>query len=95
MAQACRVATARGLAPGMRLADARARVPGLEALPLAAGADTAALDSLAAWCERYSPWVASDGADAIRLDITDVAHLFGGEVALAGGTWWRGSGISA
>ncbi len=50
------MATTLGLAPGMRLADARARVPGLEARPLAAGADAAALDRLAAWCERYSPW---------------------------------------
>ena len=84
VARACRVATTLGLAPGMRLADARARVPGLEARPLTAGADAAALDRLAAWCERYSPWVASDGADAVRLNVTGVAHLFGGEEALAG-----------
>ncbi len=67
----------------MRLADARAMLPELRVRPLAAAADRAALDRLAAWCERYSPWVAPDGEDAIRLDVTGVAHLFGGEAALA------------
>ena len=75
-------AAALGLSPGMRLADARARVPELDARPLAPAADGAALERLAAWCERYSPWVATDGEDGIRLDVTGVAHLFGGEAAL-------------
>ncbi len=78
-------AGALGLVPGMRLADARAREPDLEARPLAASADQAALERLAAWCERYSPWVARDGEDGIRLDVTGVAHLFGGEAALLAG----------
>ncbi len=97
VARVCRVAAALGLAPGMRLADTRARVPTLEARPLDAEADAAGLARLTAWCERYSPWVAGDGTDAIRLDITGVAHLFGGEEALAGDLLARleGFGLTA
>lgn len=66
----------------MTLADARALVPDLTAADAESAADTAILATLADWCSRYSPWSAIDGADGIRLDITGVAHLFGGEAAL-------------
>ena len=79
----------------MRLADARARVPGLEARSLAPGADAAALDRLAAWCERYRPWVASDGADAIRLDVSPVSSTSSAVKRPWPATWWRGSRTSA
>ncbi len=64
----------------MKLADARALVPGLivaDAEPLA---DAKALAALAGWCTRYSPWCATDGQDGVRLDITGCAHLFGDEL---------------
>jgi hypothetical protein len=45
-----------------------------------------ALKKLALWCERFSPTVAldeSEAFDTLLLDITGLAHLFGGEAALA------------
>jgi protein ImuB len=75
-------AEAAGFAPGMGLADARAAEPGLEAVEADPAADAAALDRIAAWCVRYSPWVALDGPDGILVDATGCAHLFGGEAAM-------------
>jgi hypothetical protein len=46
-------------------------------------ADRAALESLAGWCERFSPLAAADPPDGAWLDITGCAHLFAGEAALA------------
>jgi protein ImuB len=66
----------------MPLADARALVPGLTAADAAPEADAEILAELADWCSRYGPWVAADGNDAIRLDITGCAHLFGGEMEM-------------
>ena len=77
-----RRALALGLAPGLALADARARVPGLVAVPARPEEDRAFLVRLAAWCERFTPLVALDGGDGLLLDITGAAHLFGGEAAL-------------
>ena len=51
-------AAAYGLQPGMPLADARAMVPDLRCVPADPAGDAAALDGLAAQCERYTPWVA-------------------------------------
>ena len=75
-------AEVEGAAPGMSLADARALCPALAALPWDGHADARALDRLAGWCERYTPWVAIDGADGLVLDVTGCAHLMGGETAL-------------
>lgn len=81
-----RVAAARGLYVGQRLADARALIPGLHTAAAAPAADTEALGHLADWCHRYTPWVATDGIEngtaGVILDITGCAHLFGGEAAL-------------
>ena len=78
-AQAC------GLHAGMRLADARAIKPDLHTHPADAKADRRLLERLANWCDRYTPWVALDEADAaagtsgmaLLLDISGCAHLFG------------------
>ena len=75
-------AAAAGLSPGMTLADARAVCPALVTAPADPAADARGLARLADWCGRYSPWVAADGGDGIRLDITGSAHLMGGEQAL-------------
>lgn len=75
-------AAGEGVQPGMVLADARALLPGLAALPAAPAADFEALVALSDWCGRYSPWSAADGEDGVRLDISGCAHLFGGEQAL-------------
>lgn len=75
-------ASSLGLTPGMALADARALVPGLQVAKADPTGDQAALKRLAAWATRFSPWAAADGTDGLILDITGVAHLFGGEAAM-------------
>jgi protein ImuB len=82
-------AQANGIAPGMTLADARALLPSLAVMPEQPGRDARALGQLAEWCTRYTPWSAVDragqcGSAGLWLDITGCAHLFGGEMALAG-----------
>jgi protein ImuB len=76
-------AAAAGLAPGMPLADALSFVPGLATAAAAPAEDMAALRRLAEWCGRYTPWMAPDGVDGVRLEITGCSHLWGGEEALA------------
>ncbi|WP_246333483.1 Y-family DNA polymerase [Aureimonas mangrovi] len=78
----CESAQALGLSPGLGLAEARARFPGLDARPADEGALARLLDDLACWCERWTPLVAFDGPDGLILDISGCAHLFGGEAAM-------------
>ncbi|MFO1036921.1 MAG: DNA polymerase Y family protein [Geminicoccaceae bacterium] len=75
-------AKAKGLRPGMNLADARAAVPSLLIAEAEPEADAKALEALALWAGRWSPWVRCDGADGLLLDLTGCAHLFGGEAGL-------------
>ncbi len=67
----------------MPLADALSFLPALATSPAEPEADAAALNRLAEWCSRYSPWTAPDGADGVKIEITGCAHLWGGEAALA------------
>jgi protein ImuB len=67
----------------MRLTDARALDPKLQAEPADPVGDTALLKRLARWAGRWSPLVEVDGEDGLRLDVSGIAHLFGGEAALA------------
>ncbi|QJQ31259.1 DNA polymerase Y family protein [Sphingomonas lacunae] len=76
-------AAAQGLAPGLSLADARARVPDLETIEADPLADARWLEALADMADRYTPLVALDPLDGLTLDITGAAHLFGGERAMA------------
>jgi len=75
-------ARAGGVWPGLPLADARARVPDLVSEPVDRQADGDALRALTLWMIRWSPVAAVDGLDGAMLDITGVAHLFGGEAGL-------------
>jgi protein ImuB len=77
------VAAKRGARPGARLTDARALDPSLIAIPADPTGDSALVQRLARWAERWSPLVEVDGPDGLRLDISGVAHLFGGEQGLA------------
>ncbi|SFF89959.1 protein ImuB [Novosphingobium sp. CF614] len=77
-------AQALGLGPGMALADARARCPGLATLPHDPDADRGELDRLVAGMACLTPMAAADPPDGIVLDITGCAHLLGGERELAG-----------
>ncbi len=76
-------AAERGARPGMRLTDARALDPGLQAVTADLAGDAALLARLALWAGRWSPLVEVDGDDGLRLDVSGVAHLFGGEAGLA------------
>ncbi len=69
-------ALALGLAPGLTLADARARVPELLVFDHDPGTDAALLDWLAEACDRYTPMVAVDAPAGLVLDITGCTHLF-------------------
>jgi protein ImuB len=72
-----------GLDPGMTLADARARVPELEAIERDEAADRAWLERLADGAIRYTPMVALDAPEGLLLDVTGCTHLLGGERGLA------------
>ena len=81
-----------GIVPGLTLADARALLPDLAVAEVDTAADRRALEGLADWCGRYTPWTAVDeidvypgdngGGGGLWLDISGCAHLFGGERAL-------------
>ena len=68
----------------MILADARARVPELQAIERDEATDLALLERLADGCIRYTPMVALDAPDGLVLDVTGCLHLLGGERGLAG-----------
>jgi len=85
-----------GLQPGLGLADARARLPGLDVRVADPEADAAFLDRLCDWAQRYTPLsgrrIGTSSIDpefpypedfTLVLDIAGCAHLFGGEEALA------------
>ena len=67
----------------MALADARARVPMLEAVEQDEAADRTWLERLADGCIRYTPMIALDPPHGLILDVTGCTHLFGGENGLA------------
>ena len=79
-----------------RLVDARAVEPGLVAVPADRAGDEALVKRLARWAMRWSPLVEVDG-HALKLDVTGIAHLFGGERALAGdiGSRFAAMGLTA
>jgi protein ImuB len=78
-----RAAAERGARTGARLTDARALDPALVAVAADPDGDAALVRRLASWAGRWSPLVEVDGPDGLRLDVTGVAHLFGGEDGLA------------
>ncbi len=75
-------AEAVGLRHGQALRDAMAMCPTLLTAPENPGADEVFLRALCRWAGKFSPWVAPEQPDAIVLDLTGCAHLFGGEEGL-------------
>ncbi|MEP0390853.1 MAG: DUF6504 family protein [Erythrobacter sp.] len=71
-----------GARSGTMLADARALYPGLKTAPSDPAGDLAFLEKLAVWAQRWGPWSALDPPDGVLVDVTAVAHLFGGEQRL-------------
>ncbi|MBO9714710.1 DNA polymerase Y family protein [Sphingomonas sp.] len=77
-------ALALGLVPGMAITQARVLVPRLDIRPADPEGDETARRALAiALARRWSPVVAHGEEGVIFLDLTGVAHLFGGEEAMA------------
>ena len=75
-------AQAAGLHMDQPLRDAHAMCADLITRLQNPQAEAAFLDVLTRWAGRFSPWVAAQPPDALALDITGCAHLFGGEEAL-------------
>ena len=71
-----------GLAPGVSLADARARFPMLIAIDADPPEEAKLIGRIADDCQRFTPLVALDSPDSLMLDVSGVAHLFGGEEGL-------------
>lgn len=71
-----------GLAVGMTLADARARLPDLATLQHDPEADREVVDILVRRMIRFTPMVTRDPPDGLLMDISGCAHLFGGEQAM-------------
>lgn len=64
---------------GSTLADARAALPELLSASAQPARDQRSLVKLAHWLGRYGPARNRDGPDGVWIDVTGVAHLFGGE----------------
>jgi protein ImuB len=75
-------ASARGLSRGQPLAEALTLCPDLVTRPANPDRTAQVLAALRRWAGRFSPWVAEEGDDALLVDLTGCAHLFGGETAL-------------
>lgn len=73
------IAEAKGIHPGMALADARALVPELIAEDDKPDLIHKLLPRLAEWCIRFSPFVCVDFPDGLILDSTGCSHLWGGD----------------
>lgn len=75
-------ATEAGLARGQPLRDARAMCPDLQTKLQNGELDRAFLTVLRRWAGKFSPWVSEERPEALAIDVTGCAHLFGGEDAL-------------
>ncbi len=71
-----------GARSGMMVADARTLCPALQVMPGDPAGDLAFLERFAVWAQRWGPWSALDPPDGVLVDVSAVAHLFGGEQQL-------------
>lgn len=76
-------AEATGLYTGQPLRDAHATCADLLTRAAVPHRDAAFLNALHRWAGKFSPWVAAEAPDALVIDLTGCAHLFGGEAGLA------------
>lgn len=77
-------ATALGLFPGMPLTQAKAMVPGLDVRDADPAGDTHELKRIALFAiRRWTPTAQVDEPDGLLMDLTGVAHLYGGEAEMA------------
>jgi len=83
IAAPCPAGRALGLHPGMPLTKARILVRDLDVRPADPDGDAAFLARLGLFAaRRWTPRAAGSGPDGLWLDLTGVAHLFGGEQAM-------------
>ncbi|NND20674.1 MAG: DNA polymerase Y family protein [Silicimonas sp.] len=75
-------AQAAGLVRGQALRDALAMCPELQTRLRNRQIEAGFLRVLARWAGKFSPWVAEEAPDALVVDLTGCAHLFGGEETL-------------
>ncbi|MEP2530804.1 DNA polymerase Y family protein [Shimia sp.] len=68
-----------GLELGQPLRDAQAVCPGLITRLQNIQGEAAFLTAIRRWAGKFSPWVAQEAPNALMLDLTGCAHLFGGE----------------
>ncbi|SLN62667.1 DNA polymerase IV [Falsiruegeria litorea R37] len=71
-----------GLRVGQPVRDAHAMCGGLITRIRNVPAEAAFLTALRRWAGKFSPWVAEEAPDALVVDLSGCAHLFGGEPAL-------------
>ena len=90
------LAQVAGVYPGQPLRDALAICPQLATQARDAAAEAAFLTRLRRWAGQFAPLVAEEPPDALTLDITGCAHLFGGEAAMVEriGAALEGMGLS-
>ena len=90
------LAQGAGVYPGQPLRDALAICPQLATQARDAAAEAAFLTRLRRWAGQFAPLVAEEPPDALTLDITGCAHLFGGEAAMVEriGAALEGMGLS-
>jgi protein ImuB len=80
---ACNERAARqGVAPGMSLNAALARVPGLRVEERRPAAEAALLDRLARWALRFTPVVSIEPPCTVLAEVRGSLDLFGGAMAL-------------
>ncbi|HET9429251.1 MAG TPA: DUF6504 family protein [Allosphingosinicella sp.] len=83
VAAACPKARSLGLGPGVPLSKARILLPGIDVRDSDPEGDSSWLLRLGLFAaRRWTPRAALSGPDGLWLDLTGVAHLFGGEQAL-------------
>lgn len=71
-----------GARVGSMLADARTLCPSIAVAPADPAGDLEFLEHFALWARRWGPWSAVDAPDGVLVDVSGVAHLFGGEARL-------------
>lgn len=70
---------ARGIHPGMAVADARALVAGLQVIDDLPGFAEKLLSGLGYWAVLFTPFVTPDPPDGLTLDASGCTHLWNGE----------------
>jgi protein ImuB len=75
------VARAKGLYPGMIVADAKVTLPEVEVHDDKIDFADKLLNKLAVWCIKYTPTVAIDLPYGLVLDVSGCSHLWGSEEA--------------